>query len=289
MLNSSMNYPYPILRARPVDYKNSIFDVNIKKETIKEGFNLKITYDVNNAEIKELLDRHILAYAVQLQCISTWYRDLKISDSAEQIVFIPSGKVHERVDICPCIVSTKRVEHFTNSDFSEDFDGISYAINKGEVVAIGERQRFDAIYKNDIIRKGDPIVHFINDEHSPVMFCEWDYDAIRIHLPKEQFRKYNEIGKYEPWKVPMLNAIYVVPAIVQGIYEVYRDVEENGAGELERYSWYKTLRMKIMQAAKDDDVKFRRMLREPIKTAQRLLNDNSSQALDLVAVSTKQQ
>ena len=49
------------------------------------------------------------------------------------------------------------------------------------------------------------------------MFCEWEYDAIRVHLPKEQFKRYNDIGQYEPWKVPVVNAIYVVPAIVQGI------------------------------------------------------------------------
>lgn len=289
MLNSSMNYPYPILRAKPVDYKTSTFSVGIKKEITKDGFTLKITYDVNNSEIKMLLSKHFLAYAVQLQCISTWYRELKVSKSEEQVVFIPSGSVHERVDLCPCIVAIEDIDNFSNRDFSEDYDGIPYKINKGEVVAIGERQKFDAIYKNDIIKKGDPIVHFVNDESSPVMFCEWEYDTIRIHLPKTQYKKYNEIGKYEPWKVPMLNAIYVVPAIVQGIYEIYQDVINNGQGTLERYSWYKTLKIMIMRAAKDDDIAFKRMLSEPIKTAQRLMNDNSSQALDLVANSAKQQ
>lgn len=284
-----MNYPYPILRANPVDYKSSVFNVDIKKETTRDGFNLKITYSVNNDEIKELLNKHVLGYAVQLQCISTWYRDLHMSNSDEQEIFIPSGLVHERVDLCPCIIAVEKIENFFNNDFSEDFDGISYEINKGEVVAIGERQKFDAIYKNDIIKKGDPIVHFVNDEKSSVMFCEWEYDAIRIHLPKEQYKKYNEIGKYEPWKIPMLNAIYVVPAIVQGIYEIYQDVINHGQGTLERYSWYKTLKVMIMKAAKDDDAEFKRMLNDPIKTAQRLMNDNSSHALELVANSAKQQ
>ena len=289
MLNSNMNYPYPILRANSMDYKSSVFNADIKKETTRNGFNLKITYGVNNSEIKELLNKHVLVYAVQLQCISTWYRDLLVSDSEVQEIFIPSGLVHERVDLCPCIIAVKKIENFSNNDFSEDFDGIPYEINKGEVVAIGERYKFDAIYKNDNIKKGDPIVHFVNDEKSPVMFCEWEYDAIRIHLPKEQYKKYNEIGKYEPWKIPMLNAIYVVPAIVQGIYEIYQDAINHGQGTLERYSWYKTLKVMIMKAAKDDDAEFKRMLNDPIKTAQRLMNDNSSHALELVANSGKQQ
>ncbi len=288
MLNSSMNYPYPILRAKPIDYRDSIFEVKVSKEVTKEGYNLQVEFGVNNPEIKELLDKKILAYAIQLQCISTWYRELKICNSDRQTIFIPSGMVHERVDLCPCIVSLERIEKFSNKDFTEDFDGISYEINKGEVVAIGERQKFDAIYKNDIIKKGDPIVHFVNDENSPIMFCEWEYDAIRIHLPKEQYIKYNEMGQYEPWKIPVLNAIYVVPAIVQGIYEIFRDVVENGSGTLESYSWYKTLKVMIQKAAKDNDVEFRRMLNDPIKTAQRLLNDNSKHSLDILAIATKQ-
>ena len=288
MLNSSMNYPYPILRANPVDYKSSVFNVYIKKDTQKNGYNLKVAYEVNNNQIKELIDKHILAYAIQLQCISTWYRDLRISDSDIQDIFIPSNMVHERVDLCPCIIATEKIENFTNDDFIEDYDGIPYEINKGEVVAIGERQKFDAIYKNDIIKKGDPIVHFVNDDEATVLYCEWEYDTIKIHLPKEQFRKYNEVGKNEPWKVPMLNAIYVVPVIVQGIYEIYQDEVVGRPSTLERYSWYKTLKVLIMKAAKDDAAEYKRMLGDPIKTSQRLLNDNSLQALNLVYDVTKQ-
>ena len=283
-----MNYPYPILRANPVDYKSSIFIVDIKKDTQKNGYNLKIAYEVNNNQIKELIDKHILAYAIQLQCISTWYRDLIISDSDIQDIFIPSDMVHERVDLCPCIIATEKIENFTIDDFTEDYDGIPYEINKGEVVAIGERQKFDAIYKNDIIKKGDPIVHFVNDDEATVLYCEWEYDTIRIHLPKEQFRKYNEVGKNEPWKVPMLNAIYVVPVIVQGIYEIYQDEVAGRPTTLERYSWYKTLKVLIMKAAKDDASEYKRMLGDPIKTSQRLLNDNSLQAMNLVYDVTKQ-
>ena len=139
MLNSVMSYPYPILRSMPVDYKESFFSAEINKETVKDGFYLNISYSVHNDQIKELLDKHVLAYAVQLQCISTWYRELKVSDADNQKIFIPSGMVHERVDLCPCIIALEKIDNFTNADFTEDFDGIVYEINKGEVVAIGER------------------------------------------------------------------------------------------------------------------------------------------------------
>lgn len=153
MLNSMMNYPYPILRNQAIDYKTGIFKVDIKKTNRSKGFDLSIDYDVTNRRIKEMLDQRILAYALQIQCVSTWYRKLEISENAGQNVFIPTSMVHERVDLCPCIIALKDISNFTNEDFSEDFEGITFSVNTGEVVGIGERQKFDAIYKDDIIKK----------------------------------------------------------------------------------------------------------------------------------------
>lgn len=89
---------------------------------------MNIDYSVNNEEIQELLSKRIITYALQIQCLSTWYREIKISDSNSQTLFIPSNAVHERVDSCPCIIALKDIDNFSNIDFSEDFEGISFWI-----------------------------------------------------------------------------------------------------------------------------------------------------------------
>ena len=287
MLNSSMNYPYPILRGEKTDYQTSTFTAQLSKKNLKDGYIINASYSVSNSEIQRLIEDKKAAYALQIQCVSTWFRKLEISSSSIQEFKLSSNLIHERVDLCPCIIALEEIKDFNNSDFSEDFEGISFSVNPGEVLAIGERQKFDAIYKDDIIKKGDPIVHFINDEQASVMFCEYDFDTIRIHLPKQQNEKYNRIGTYEGWKVPVLNAIYVIPAIAMGIEEIYKDTCLGGSGTLERWSWYKTLKVMILRKAKDVDSAYRKMLSDPIKTAQMLMNDNSAQALDIIAQAVK--
>ena len=44
----------------------------------------------------------------------------------------------------------------------------------------------------------------------------------------------------------------------------------------------------IQTKAKDVDSEYRKMLNDPIKTAQMLLNDNSTQALDVIDKAVKQ-
>lgn len=288
MLNSAMTYPYPVLRNMPIDYQTSTFTAQLSKKNEKDGYTIKVLYSVSNEEVQRLIDEKKAAFALQIQCVSTWFRSMEISEGNIQEIKLSSNMIHERVDMCPCIIAREYLDNFTNKDFADDFEGISFSVNPGEVIAIGERQKFDAIYKDDIIKKGDPIVHFINDEQSPVMFCEYDFDTIRIHLPKHQNEKYNYMGSYEPWKIPVLNAIYVVPAIAMGIEEIYKDTCMGGSGSLERYSWYKTLKVMIQRNAKDVDSVYRKLLTDPIKTAEMLLNDNSAQALDVISRSVKQ-
>lgn len=287
MLNNSMNYPYPVLRSEKVDYKNSTFVAQVSKKNLNDGYQIHVIYSIDNPEIQQLIDEKKAAFAIQIQCVSTWYRRLEISEYNIQEFKLASKLIHERVDLCPCIIALEQIDDFSNSDFTEDFEGIPFNVRKGEVLAIGNRQRFDAIYKDDIIKKGDPIVHFINDEQTPVMYCEYDFDTIRIHLPKQQNTQYNHIGVYEGWKVPVLNAIYVVPAIAMGIEEIYKDTCMGGDATLERWAWYKTLKVMILRKAKDVDSTYRKYLKDPIKTAEMLLNDNSAQALDIIAKAVK--
>lgn len=288
MLNSEMNYPYPVLRSEPGDYKTAIFSVMLVKEDREDGYHLKIDYSVNNGEIEKLIKSKAIAFALQIQCTSTWYRKIQISGSPSQIICIPAGEVHGKVELCPCIVALKELDNFQNSDFSEDFEGISFQLHKGDVVGIGDRYKFEAIYKDDIIKSGDSIVHVVKDLKSPVMHCEWEFETIQIHLPMKQYEQYCIIGEQEKWKLPVLNAIYVVPVIVQAISEIAKDELYGGDQTLKDYTWYKTLHFLMEKKANGETNKFRNLLRNPIKTAQILLDDNSSQSIEILSKTSKQ-
>ena len=61
----------------------------------------------------------------------------------------------------------------------------------------------------------------------------------------------------------------------KNIEEIYKDTCLGGSGTLERWSWYKTLKVMILRKAKDVENVYLKMLSDPIKTAQMLMNDNT--------------
>ena len=289
MLNSSINYPYPLLRSAPVDYVSSVFNAEINVEALADSYKINVNYHADNTEMTELLVQHKVSFALEIQCVSTWYRRLEFSSSDYQVLTIPSVLIHERVDLCPCIVAIEDIPDFHSRDFAEEFISLTMPINKGEVLAIGDRKKFDALYKDDIIKKSEPIVWFKTDEHAATMHCEWEYNTIQIHLPPRQYEEYNRIGKYETWKIPLLNAIYVIPVIVEALSFIFKDEFQQGDRGLSTYAWYKTLQFLVAKIANNDRAQYRKLLADALGTAQKLMNDNSAIALELLGKASKQQ
>lgn len=287
MLNSSINYPYPLLRSKPIDYLTSVFDAEMIVTPMADGYEISAHYNLDASFIEQLIQTGDVSFGIEIQCTSTWYRDLKMTNHLENKFFIPSIQVHQRVDLCPCIVARKAIPHFNCDDFAAEFSGIDFTINCGEVLGIGTSKKFDALYKEDIIKKSESIIHFNSSTTKTIESVEYDYEVIQIQLPKKQYDLYDSIGKYEPWKIPMLNAIYATPVITEAITIICHDEESGTEGPMSNYAWYKTLKVMIGKLADNDLTKYKKLLNNAIGTAQQLLNDNAANSISLLNMCDK--
>ena len=286
MLNNSINYPYPILRSSTIDYKSTTFTAEIPDpEPYADGYRIKVVYSITNPEIQKLVVEGKAAFALQVYCISTWYRRLKVCElGKDNFEFeLKSNIVHNRVDLCPCIVAQDSLKGFYSDDFQDDFVGMNFDINPGEVIGIGDCRYFDAVFKKEIIPL-ESIVQVVTEEQDKVMSCDFDKNYICVHLPEVQYNMYISMGLNEPWKTPILNAICSVPAIAKGIEEV-----SHNDSELVERPWFKSLKYHLHELVNNDEDKYKDLFDDPIKTAQLLLHNNSGTALDIISKSIIQQ
>ena len=124
MLNSNLPLPYPVLRTEPIDFNTSIFTTTISVTEAQNGYNIVADFDVKNASFLALLSEEFLSFALQIECDSTWYRKIHFSPSNHFEMFIPAAEVHNRVDMCPCIIAKKKIDkyHEKISDLAEEFE-----------------------------------------------------------------------------------------------------------------------------------------------------------------------
>ncbi len=282
MLNVNFNYPYPVIRNYLEDYKTTAFAGKMAVNIQPNGYLIRPSFEVNNPGINELIKNGTLTYAVEIQSPATWYRNLfPVKDN--NTIHIDPIFVHERVELIPCIIATADISGFSNEDFEDEYQGITFEIKAGDIIAIGETKTFDALYQNDIIKNGSSIVSIGGDEAAKEIICDYSGSIITITLPAEQYKDYTDCG-YLKAKHKTLNAILSIPALVEAIGIISNDEKSpDQTSGFESKAWYKTIVVNLKRAAENNEAKYRRMLDRPFASAELLLGNNYVSALQFVS------
>lgn len=281
MLNAKINYPYPVIRAELQDYRSTIFKGSLKVNLRPNGYVVYPSFEIHNTGIEKLISQGRMTYALEVQCSATWFRKLFIVNKNGAIFLDPSN-LHERVDLTPCIVATTPISDFTNSDFDKEYSGISFDINSGDIIAIGETKFFDAIYMNDVIKNGSSIVNVTGSEKAKEISCDFTSNRITITMPAEQYVNYVECGAMKT-KIKTLNAILIVPALIEGIGIIAQDMNTPEAQSgLSSKAWYKTINVNLKRVSENNETKYRQLLETPFTATELLLDNNYEAALEFV-------
>lgn len=283
MLNPNMNYPYPVIRVDEEDYRTTIFKGELAVNLQPNGYLVKPDFKINNDGIDALIEEGKLTYAIEIQSPSTWYRRL-FPVSNNKPIPLEDACIHERVELTPCIVATTQISGFYNDDFAEEYEGMIFDINVGDVIAIGETRTFNALYQDDIIKNGTSPVTIARSDTAKEISCDFSGSLIEITLPAEQHDKYLECG-YKPEKYKVLNAILSIPALVEAIGIIANDVKyPDQTSGLETKAWYKTIEVNLKRASENNESKYRALLDTPFASAELLLGNNYSSALQYLSL-----
>ena len=191
---------------------------------------------------------------------------------------IPGGRVHDLVEICPCIVAVKDLDNYKNDDFVPAFQQISLKVYSGDVIGIGTVRRFRAYYKADEVKKASSVITFQQRDDINRVTVELNNANIMVYLPPNQFKMYTEIGTSTKDQLTMLMGVLYVPVLTQAISEM--DVD--GESEFAEQAWYKSLMAVLDKLGEGDPDKLEKLIEKPFETAQRILGDNVSLALQIL-------
>lgn len=209
MLNININYPYPVIREYTDDYQSTEFIGELKVLLEPDGYAVHTNFEINNKGIQILLSKRILTYALEVQCVSTWFRKL-YTIHENRVIRLDPQMIHERVELIPCIVVATSIEGFTNEDFAEEYQDMKFDLNAGDIIGIGQKRTFDALYQNDIIKNGSSIVDVGGNDKLKEIQCDFSQSTIKLTLPADQYENYRSCG-YNRSKYKMLNAKINVP------------------------------------------------------------------------------
>jgi len=275
MVNCNNEYPFPVLRPVPVDYKKSVFNADIAVTPDKGSYTFRTNINVLNDDIKNLVESGAAQVGVDIQCDSTWLRKIQPVILGESEFSVSTDDVHNRVYFCPVITVNQQISDFKSQDFADEYNGIKITLQPGDPMALGETKYFDANYEDDILRKGDPIISVTTAPGTKDMTFTFENSSILVYVPEKSKNAYSNM-KVTKEKYSVLSMLFYLPAITEGIRLLGEN--DNIYGD---YAWAKTIKQSILQIAGGDRDQYDELLETPFQTAQKLIGGMDKAILDL--------
>lgn len=262
------NYPYPILLEDTIDYKTSKISARYLYRSSKNSHNIKIECEINNEEIKKLIEDKKACYAVQVESPNAMYRKMfEFYNNDEISITIENDEVIDYLDIGIAIIAKENIENYQNEDFVDAYNNIKMKVGKNEVLAVCQNVRQIITLNDEILKEVHSIFNLKKDDNINYVTYDPNYDRILITVPKE-------IGDYylkcKGMKniITILNSILFTPVLTSIINDMH-EAEEEFSSRL----WFKTLNNKINEIIKEEQVTREMIYDNPYEYAQKLLKN----------------
>lgn len=227
-------YPYPVLEEVDDSYKKSIFTTKI--DVNQEGYNiiLNLSANTNNKELLELIKKGKAIYTHHIECSKTCYRTAILTKESLYKFEINDKEISGKIQICSFITANEDIKRYSSSDFSDDYRGFNFDIDKGCIMAVGNQVDLDVDKERDELAKTSSIFSVIKvkDPKSKYMSVDMSDEKILILLSEEAFSAHKKVNPN------LLHSIIIIPALVYVIEQLkYTDIME----QYKESRWFRSL------------------------------------------------
>lgn len=232
-------YPYPVLSDMTNDYVNSSFCMQLEvSQGIKE-ICLLISLQLENKEIEQLIVDGKAEYVIHIECSYTSYRTVIKTDESEIRKRIPEHKLNGKVAVCAFIVAKKEILQYYNSSFNEDYGGMHFSLNRGNIIGIGGQINIEVTKEVEELSKIPSIFTICRcaADIDESMKIDITGEKIAITLCNRSFENYKLLSGV-PTMLPVLHSMLIVPALIY-TFEMLR---KEGISEFEDLRWFKSIK-----------------------------------------------
>lgn len=268
MFKNKGNYPYPVLLEDNIDYKTSIIQAKYYYKGLKEGHQIRIECQIENDEIKKLIEENKAFYAVQIESPNAMYRQMfRFFDGSEMCITLKNSEVIDYIEIGVAIIANEDIENFQNKDFIEAYEDIKMKVNKNEILAVCESVTKVIALEDETLKEVHSIFNVQKDAEIDNITYDPNKDRILIRMPEDIANFYLK-SKGSKERLIILNTMILTP-ILTGIVNDMKEGEEEFADKL----WFKTLSNKIDEIIREKEITREEIFENAYETAQILLRN----------------
>lgn len=231
-------YPYPVLSDTTGDYINSSFNMDLQVTKGMREICFFISLKLINNEIEQLIADGFAEYVIHIECPHTSYRTVIKTDECEIKKNIPEHQLNGKVTVCAFIIAKKTISEYYNSAFNEDYDSMSFLLNRGNIIAIGGQVNIEITKDVEELSKIPSIFTICRcaEDVDDSMKIDITGEKIAITLCNRSFENYKILTGI-PSMLPVLHSMLIVPTLIY----TFETLKKEGISEFEDLRWFKSV------------------------------------------------
>lgn len=273
-------YPYPVMERSNHSYKE--FSYNVTTTVKNEGYNIVFEFnaDIGDSTIADLIATGKAVFAYHIQCAQTCYRASFETKDKSFKKTIKEDDLNGLVEVCPFIIVKEDIKAFSSENFSADYMGIRFDIDKGGILAIGDQSQHTINKDLNDLNNTSSIFTVSTAPGIENMRVNMTEKKIYVYLPQEQHDIYRSIRKNFTAQKTM-HAMIFVPALMHVLTELKIRFDDHGDFEPHAKSrWTRSLE-KVAEKRFNKSLEELLTTKEPLELAQILLKNPMNEAFEL--------
>ena len=223
-------FTYPVLSSDGRDdYKTSKFFAEAKPSTTADAAG-NLIFDVNLstdcAELNRLIANGDAEYLFHVECPTTIYREIFTHAVGEFVCKIPLRDVKDKLYSAGFIVLRRDVKNFSCADWNDDFDGLTFDLQKGSILAYKNFPTLTLVEDPNLFKNVGSIFSIYKRLGDAPFVFDLTTQKIRIGLNSKDYALYRRYCE-NPTLQPILNALIILPVLVSVFDELKQDAQEH--------------------------------------------------------------
>lgn len=232
-------YPYPVLSSDTDDYTRSSFSFDVTATQQVREVCLNISISLENEELQRRIDKNEAEFLIHIECSRTSYREAIVTSDTNISKLVTDKKLHGNVSVCVFIVASKDIQDYTNANFNEDYEGMTFDVEKGGILAVGGQWSVQVKKETEDLTRVPSIFMICRgpDAVEDCMDINIDGDKIRITLSESSFRDYKLLCSNQA-KLSIFYSMVIVPALIYA----FENIRKDDLSVYEGRRWFKALK-----------------------------------------------
>jgi hypothetical protein len=222
--------PHPLISPHSTDVSPNTFLFDCKSGDITADrdswlINGNIRYEC--PDLGAYVAGGFAVFGLHIECSRTFYRAWFPQSGSAVRVNLPADLVRGKVKILAMCIAARDIPAYSLSGQHDDYQGTTFAISRGDLLAIADEIEFDAYIDLDPIRKISSILDINRspDRLTGPAQIDFNGDRIQVELSQPDYQHYVELRQDQSVR-GLLCANVVFPAVLQAVNHLGQLTEE---------------------------------------------------------------